>query len=289
MNPRIPSPRTAVPAAPPPRVPTGRMTLEKRTKGRQGGPLRVLVYGIEGVGKSTFAAGAPAPIFIGTEDGTAHLDVERFSPPEHWLDVLDAIEELRTKEHDRRTLVIDTLDWLEPMCWAHTCEKNGEKSIHGLEKGSEFGFYKGFQAALDEWRILIARLDALRIEKKMHLVMLAHAVVSSFKNPSLAVENYDRYTLKLQDAKKVSAAGLWKEWAEDLFFANFDDLSKSVGNGRAKGVTGDRVLHTTHSAAWDAKNRHDLPPEIPLDWKAFSEAATASRAVTPKKEEQVTT
>jgi hypothetical protein len=261
------------------------MKLANVSRGVKVAPLRVILYGIAGVGKTTWAAGAPDPIFLCAEEGSNHLDVARFPVPQSWADVIDAIDTLTNEKHDHKTLVIDSLDWLEPMNWAHTCALAGEKWIEGKEKGSDFGFGKGYNAALDTWRVLLSRLDNLRDKRGMHVVALAHAIIAPFRNPDESVGDYDRYTLKLQDSKKTSASGLWKEWAEDLFFAQFEVFGKK-SEGRTRGVsTGNRIMHTTHSAAWDAKNRHSLPAELPLSWTAFSEAAKGKTAEAAEKEQ----
>ena len=109
------APRTTNGSAP------SRMTLSAVTRGRVAAPLRVLCYGVEGVGKSTLGASAPAPIFLGAEDGSALLDVARFPQPRAWTDVLEAVRVLIHEEHDYRTLVIDSLDWIEPLVWAAVC------------------------------------------------------------------------------------------------------------------------------------------------------------------------
>ena len=82
---------------------TSRMTLAAVKKGRIKQPLRVIVYGQEGVGKSTFAACAPSPIFLCAESGTNHLDIARFPAPEQWSDVFDAVDLLTRQEHDYKT------------------------------------------------------------------------------------------------------------------------------------------------------------------------------------------
>src|SRR5262245_22384966 len=107
----------------------GRMSLDAVTKGKITTPQRIVLFGVEGIGKSTFGACAPAPIFLCSERGTEHLDVTRLPEPLAWRDVLDACRVLANEPHAYRTLVIDTLDWLEPLCWAETCrtKKNGDK------------------------------------------------------------------------------------------------------------------------------------------------------------------
>lgn len=249
-----------------------RMTLGAVTRGRVEKPIRVLVYGTEGIGKSTFGADAPSPIFLASEDGTAHLDVARFPEPQSWSDALDAVRVLATEPHDYRTLVIDTLDWLEPLCWAHVCAVAKKPDIEA------FGFGKGYVAALDEWRLLLSRLDALRERTGMHVVLLAHSVVRTFKNPDADVGDFDRYELKLN----AKAGGLLKEWADAVLFAQHETCSREV-NGKTRGVsTGARLVHTERRAAFDAKNRYGLPESFPLSWADFAEGVAAHKPADAK-------
>ena len=255
------------------------MSLEHVVSGRLVKPMRLLVYGLEGVGKSTFAAGAPNPIFLGAEDGTSELDVERFPQPSNWLDVIEAVDELRQAEHDYRTLVIDTLDWVEPLCWARVCEicaKPGKPPLRSIE---DMGYGKGYVEAGGVWRLLAARLERLRADRRMDIILLAHSWIKSFKNPS--GEDYDRYEMKLHKG----ASGIWREWCDAVLFAAHDVTTyESESTKRIKGIgTGARILRTQHDAAWDAKNRYDLPPSLPLDWEAFAEAVRARRPDDPAR------
>ena len=253
------APRTTNGAAP------SRMTLSAVTRGRVAAPLRVLCYGVEGVGKSTLGASAPAPIFLGAEDGSALLDVARFPQPRTWTDVLEAVRVLAHEEHDYRTLVIDSLDWIEPLVWAAVC---AEMKIRSIE---EPGFGKGYLAAVEHWRRMISALDALRRAKRMHIVLIGHALTKKFSNPEGA--DFDRYTLKLND----KAAALWREWVDELLFARFEQyVAKDKDTKRAKGIsTGARIVHTVHTAAYDAKSRHGLANPVPLSWDEIEKGCLA--------------
>lgn len=259
------------PNNPPPPLAPKRMTLSAVVRGRLKKPSRTIIYGPEGVGKSTFGADAPAPIFIGAEDGTAQLDVARFPEPKTWQDILDAVDELRLADHKYETAVVDTLDWAEPLCWDFVCARAKKPDIES------FGYGKGYVAALDEWRVLLARLDALRAAKGMNIILVAHSWIKPFKNP--AGDDFDRYELKLHN----KAAGLVKEWSDAVLFAAYETLTSDT-NGRAKGVsTGARLIHTQRTAAWDAKNRYGLPETIPLSWGDFVEAVRAGSPAEPAK------
>ncbi len=255
---------------PPP--PPSRMTLAAVSKGKRVRPVRCLLYGVEGIGKSTFAGAAPSPIFIGAEDGTDHLDVPRFPTPTSWGEVLEALKVLSTQEHSYKTLAIDTLDWLEPLCWEFICNRDGAQNIEA------YGYGKGYVAALDEWRRLLAALERLREAKGMHVVLLAHSWIKPFKNPE--GDDFDRHELKLH----AKAGGLLKEWSDVVLFANYETFAeKDSRTKRVKGVsTGARLIYTTRTAAFDAKNRYDLPESMPLDWEEFFGAVQAHRPADPK-------
>lgn len=271
MSAAVPRPQPK-PEAP---KPASRMKLASVVTGKLAKPIRVLVYGIEGVGKSTFGANAPAVIFLGAEDGTSELDVARFPEPRTWVDVLDAITELTTGEHAYQTLAIDTLDWLEPLCWAHVCLTMRGKDGKPLESIEDAGYGKGYAAALDHWRVLLSMLERLRAQRGMNIVLLAHSWIKSFKNPE--GDDYDRHEMKLH----AKAGGLLREWSDAVLFATHETYTHER-NGRTKGIsTGARVLYTQRRASWDAKNRSDLPEVLPLDWQAFADAVAAHRPADP--------
>lgn len=246
-----------------------RMSLDAVVKGKIKKPVRVLLYGVEGVGKSTFAAGAPSPIFIGAEDGTSELDVARFPEPQSWNDVIDAVEVLRTGQHSYKTVVIDTLDWLEPKLHSFVCQNRPDKNGARHSSIDNYPYGQGIGLVVTEWRALLAALDALRAQRGMNVILLAHSTIKPFKNPT--EDDYDRFELALL----TKSAGVLKQWPDAVLFATFETLVRKV-NGTSKGVsTGARIVHTERRAAWDAKNRFYLPETIPLDWAAFEEGVAA--------------
>jgi nucleotide-binding universal stress UspA family protein len=259
-------PGRAAPAAAPPR-----MQLTAVQRGRVERPPVVLLYGVEGVGKSSWAANAPEPIFMDLEAGTDRLDVARFPKPESWDDVMYAINQLTLDQHDYRTLVVDTLDALEPLCWAHVCERGGHPDIEA------FGYGKGYTAALDQWRVFAAALERLIRQRNMGVILLAHSWIRPFKNPE--GDDFDRYELKLN----LKAGGFLKEWSEAVLFARYETFAnKDAKTKRVRGVsTGARIVHTVRTAAYDAKNRYNLPDEMPLDWQLFADAIAARRPADP--------
>lgn len=241
--------------------------LASVVKGKIEKPIRIVLYGTDGVGKSSFAARSPSPIFIGSEDGTAQLDVSRMPSIASWKDILDSVDELGAEEHQHKTAVLDTADWAEPMAWKAVCDRGGKTDIEA------FGYGKGYAAALDEWRLLLSKFERARSQRSMSIIVLAHSWVKSFKNPDEGADDFDRYELALHP----KAGGLLKQWADCVLFANYETFTHEV-KGRVKGVsTGARIMHTQRRAAFDAKNRYDLPETLPLDWDAFAEAVAAHK------------
>ena len=250
-----------------------RMTLAGITRGKVVQPRRVLGYGHEASGKSSFGATSDSPVFLCAEDGTANLNIIRLPEPQTWEEVFEALNLLRTPElADRKTLVVDTLDWLEPLVWAEILKRN-PKATSIEEVGGGWG--KGYTAALEEWRKFIAALERLKRERGMWIVLLAHAHVKNFKNPES--DDYDRWQLKLNE----KASGLFKEWCDEVLFMRLQTYTwKETEKGKAKGVSsGLRIMHTARTAAYDAKNRCNLPEEIDytnIGWKAYADAVAAN-------------
>jgi hypothetical protein len=256
-------------------------------------PWRYLLYGQEGVGKSTLAADAPGVIFLDTDRGSSRLDVARYTYrddadgyiAQSYAEILGAIDDLTTGQHDYRTVVVDTADALEAMIWSHLCEssppgRDGKKP-RSIE---DFGFGKGYIKAVDVWRELCHRLDRLRLNRGVDIVFLAHAAVKTFKNPQ--GEDYDRFRPKMDER----AVGFLREFFDVLAFVAYEDgAAKLVGdNGdraRARGwTTGRRLIRFGHSAAWDAKTRLPMPDEIELPferpWAPIAAAVEATRSLT---------
>lgn len=248
-------------------------------RGRAARPRRIMVYGTHGIGKSTFGAMAERPVFIQTEDGLADIESERFPLATDFKQVIDALGSLYSEEHDYQTVVIDSLDWLERLIHAKTCRDRGVKSIEDI------GYGKGHIFALDAWREVLAGLDALRSERGMQVILIAHAAVEKFSNPE--TEAYDRYAPRLNK----HASALVQEWCDEVLFASYRVLTKTTDEGfnrkRVQGIgSGERVLKTTERPAHVAKNRLGLPDELPLDFHAF---AAHRDGQAPREHDQHTT
>jgi hypothetical protein len=223
---------------------------------------RVMVYGVEGIGKSTFASGAPNPIFICTEDGLGSLSVDHFPLASSYGDVMAAIGALFEQKHDYQTVALDSLDWLEGMIW---------KDVESKHDAKDLAYGKGAVIAAEKWREVLDGLNALRNDKGMAVVLIAHCTIKRFDSPE--TEPYDRYQPKLQERSNA----LIREWCDAVLFANYKTIVKKddVGFNKtvARGIsTGERLLYTSERPAYMAKNRYSLPESIPLSWDAFTSA-----------------
>lgn len=226
-------------------------------------PPRLLVMGTSGVGKTTLAANAPAPIFIQTEDGLDGMDVSTFGVLKTFAEVMESLESLRTEDHDFYTLAVDSLDHLEPLIWAQACKDNKWQDMQSVPYG------RGYAAAVDYWRAFLNAVDALRDEKGMAFVGIAHSQVKRFEGPEH--EPYDRYIPKLHR----DASALVQERMDCVLFANYKTSTTRTDAGFNKKIvrgigSGERVLYTEERPAFIAKQRYNLPPVIGLDWNELA-------------------
>ena len=201
------------------------MSLSNVLENATPAPLRDIYYGMDGVGKTSMAADAPAPIFLPGEDWPRRLKAARFPLPGSWQDVLASIDELRTAKHAYGTFIIDALDRIEPLIWRDVCQKNNAPNIEMVGGG----FRKGYVFALDWWRMLTAKLEELQRLRSMHVILIAHARASTFKNPE--GEDYIRWGLNIEP----QAADLLRSWADNVLFLTFDRRVVKTGGKFAKG------------------------------------------------------
>ena len=232
-------------------------------------PPRLVVYGTHGIGKSTFAAQAPNPVFIQTEEGLDAINVTAFPLCQSFDDIMEAISSLASEDHDFGTVVLDSADWAEQLVHKKVAQDNNVATIDAI------GYGRGYKAATDYWRQILDGFDHLRAEKNMQVIMLAHTQVKRFDDP--LADPYDRYQLDLHHG----SASLISEWCDILMFANqqYSTVKSDVGFNqkvtRAIG-TGNRVLYTQERPGWQAKSRWPLPDMLPLDYTKFADALGAA-------------
>lgn len=241
-------------------------------RGKISGAKKVICYGPEGIGKSTFAAQFPDPLFIDTEGSTKDMDVARTEPPSSWAMLMSQVEEVKKNPSLCRTLVIDTADWAEMLCISHVCNRNQKDSLES------FGYGKGYVYVQEEFGRLLNLLEDI-VTGGIHVVLTAHAKMRKFEQPD-ELGAYDRWEMKLTR----QTAPMVKEWADMVLFANYKTFVINVdGQGAQKGKNkaqgGKRVLYTTHHSCWDAKNRYGLPDEVPFEYRSIA------HIIEPEKEE----
>ena len=247
--------------------------LESVQRGRVNKPPRLLVYGIEGIGKSSFAAQSSAPIFIPTEDGLDGIDCNRFPLATTLNQVTERLTALSQEDHAFETVVIDSLDWLERLIWDRVCQESGVTSI---EK-ADGGYSRGYVRAITFWRELTDSLSALRDNKQMAVILIAHAKVERFEDPESS--SYDRFAPRLHK----HASALLCEWCDAVLFATrkIRTQSEDAGFNRKRTIAhaigkggGERILRCVGGPSCVAKNRFHLTEDLPLSWASFVDAVS---------------
>lgn len=245
--------------------------LDQVTKtGKEKQPHFVILNGVDGVGKTTWVRNAPGSYIVGPENGVKHGPRASANSWEQLCAILDA---LATEQHPYTLLGIDSGDWIEALLWKDICEKADVANIEAYEGGWGKGYVEAVRRIREE---LLPRLERLRSERKMHVVIITHSFIKTFTDPQLN-QSYDRYILKLNE----KAAAVLREAATAVLFVNFKTnavTDKGKNKARAFG-DGRRVMYTERRPAFDAKNRDNLPFEIefgPSDgWKQFYSACEA--------------
>lgn len=247
---------------------------------------KVVVYGLEGVGKSTFAAQFPEPLFIDTEGSTSSMDVKRLPKPTSYEMLKQEIEFIKATK-PCKTLVIDTIDWAESLIIEHLCKANNKSSIE------KFGYGAGYVFLKEEEGRFLNLLEEV-ISEGINVVLTAHAQIRKFEEPNES-GSYDRYELKLGKKTSSLSSPLFKEWADMVLFVNYQTFVQKDENGKAKAAGGRRMMFTTHHPCWDAKNRYGLPDVCEFDYKIIkpiieeplSNTSNAPKVEKPQTQENV--
>lgn len=282
----IATPRTARTTKPASATSGKTFNLSQVRTGSAHSPLRMGLHAKPGWGKSSLGTNFPKPFFIETENGLDALieyglvkDTPRFPPVKTWDDVNAAINALIEQDHGYKTAVFDTLNGIERLCHEYVCEHefNGEWGDKGFG-----GYQRGFEVSLAPWREFLNKLDTLRDSKGMMVLFLSHTKINTFKNPS--GPDYDRWAPDMHP----KTWALTQRWLDAVFFGDFEVAVDAPGKdnllkkGKAVGNS-IRVLYTTESPSFDAKNRMGLPEDIDVGdsaadaWKNLADAIKQSR------------
>ena len=249
------------------------------TTGKQVQPVKGIVYGVEGIGKTTWAAKWPKPLFIDVENGSWQLDVSRVVP-ETFAEFKNVINQIAEDNQGFQTLVIDSADWLETMMIKHICMEAGINSIEKYEKG----YGKGWSKLAEDWAHLLDQLDRIRLKKRMNILLVAHSRIKRYEPADDS--GHDRYTLTLAE----KSADVVKKWSDLTLFVKYDTFTIEE-NGKVKVKGGDkRVMYSKFHPCWDAKNRYGLPDKMPFEFEPiagiFQRQPEAEDANTPTNTDQ---
>ncbi len=238
--------------------------------GKERMPPKVLIYGTNGIGKSTFAASAPNPIFVQTEDGLATIGVDRFPLSTASSEVEAHLSTLLVAEHKYHTVVIDSVDWLENIILSEICQKNGWSDL----SKSPYASYRKMEPVY--WDRIIKLLDDLNKRRRMAVVLIAHAGINRFEDPE--TESYDMYAPRLEPKVMEKLC----EWVDAIGFAVYEknirvadktfNSERKIAQpvkGAGSGQSGRRILRFSETPACKAKNRYGITGSLDLSWNAF--------------------
>lgn len=228
--------------------------LKTIKRGKTPAPPRIVLYGMEGIGKSTFAANFPNPIFIQTEDGLGQIDCAKFPLCQKGRDALDQLTALVKEPNDFQTVVVDSLDWLERLIWDDVCAQNKVDSIEHI------GYGKGYVMALTSWRTILDALSDLHRRGKI-VLLLAHALAEDYSDPE--VTGIKRFTPRLHK----TARSLIAEYVDLVLLA-----TRKFGAANGETQNNPRIVRTEPTPYQVAKSRYAIPPELPLDANAVLNA-----------------
>lgn len=221
-------------------------------------PPRILLMGVPKIGKSTFGASALNPVFIRTEDGLDTVldkfpNAVAYPIARSFEEVMANLRELAIEDHDRKTVVIDSVDWLEPLIFKEVIRDQNKASVKSIE---DIGFAKGYIFALQYWQKFIDALNYLRVKKGMTVILIAHTVIKTFTHPDH--ESFNIHAVKLHE----KASGKLEEFSDAILFAQYDVTVSSEGKviGGRK-----RFLMCSPTPTTKTGNRYDLPDKIPFD------------------------
>ena len=244
-------------------------------RGKIDGARKVVVYGPEGIGKSTFASRFPDPLFIDTEGSTKELDVARLPEPASWTYLKEEVRYVIQNPDCCKTLVVDTADWAERLAIESVLNEYNKTGIE------DFGYGNGYRYVYERFGELLNLLTQV-VAKGIHVVITAHAALRKFEQPD-EMGSYDRYAMKLIDSPKTSIAAMVKEWADIVLFANYKTIViTDAKTKKTKAQGGQRVMYTAHHSCWDAKNRFGLPEELPFEYEGIRSVIEGSTPAQPK-------
>lgn len=250
-------------------------------------PPRVLIHGPTGLGKTTLGCEFPAPFLLDVEGrrpvDLAHEDVPGFDGDQlaTYQDVIDALSSLYNDDHSFQTLIFDTLDRFEPIVWQKACDDNGWKSIE------EPGWGKGYTETASYWRTLLDWFIALRRDRGMAIVLIAHSEIKSIPSPTIGP--HPSYDVRLH---KTALSMITYEM-DAIFFMNRDASAQVEKIGKNQTRTthatggGTRWVYCDGRPAFTAKGLPGMPDKfIYTRGQGFNEIAKYLPGAAPAAEKK---
>lgn len=241
---------------------------------------RILLYGPEKAGKTTLANEFPDAVFLQTEEGEGVNELATFGVLRSYGDVMDAISALYNEDHSFRTVVVDSITALQSLIWAEACERGDEKG-NKKKRIEDFGYGKGYVYALNVWQEFWEGMNALRRDRGLTVILIAHSKIERFDDPETAA--YNRYDIDLHD----KARDYLKREVDAILLLKPDVVIKTEESGfnrtRAIGSGGRSVwIHATSRPAYAAGNRFGLPEKTLYEpGKGYAEIAGYLPNITP--------
>lgn len=255
----------------------------KPSSGRKKDPFKWVISGVNGVGKTTLCTQMPKPLFIDLEGGTGYLDVNRLEA-KTYADVLDIFNQIKEKDHQYKTVVLDSLDWFETIMEESIVAEAAQKKM-GIEDIADIPNFRGYSLSQSKMKSFL-NLCSEVVDTGVNIALICHTAPKEITSDPL-IPAHQKWVLKLREKN----AGKVKEWCDFLFFATYDRGIEVKGEFFNKQTTakekGERVMYTSGVDKFDAKSRvpllnEDGEPVLPLKWEAFKE--TYKKAIETKEE-----
>ena len=238
-------------------------------------PPRILIHGLEGTGKSTFASNAPSPIFIQTENGLSALQTNTLGLAGSYDEFEAMLDWVLNEPHAYQTLVIDSADWAEPLIAQKVADEHGLVKFDKSAKVLAYG--RASEALRQKWDVILQKLDKIWTTRRMAIIVIAHTKTKKQDNPMHG--SFD----KLMPELESGGASAIVQWADIVGYAQkkmvIQETSDSFGNSKSKvrETNGNMTfLHTMNHPAYSAKCRWNIPYELPLDYAVFHSHLTAA-------------
>jgi hypothetical protein len=210
-------------------------------RGAQKMPRKIIIYGPPKLGKSTLAGSTKNALMIPTEDRVAHIGCDKTPVIQHYQDMLDVFDFLlKEKKHSYKRVIIDSLDWLEPILHSYICEKKGLKSLTD-DHNKETAFQKGLKyVAVEGWKSFLFNCDVLR-ENGFDVIIVAHSQTITINPPTS--DSYDKAVMKIDK----NALAVVEEWADLIGYYTQEIFVKKEEkslNQKGRAITSKkRILH----------------------------------------------